>query len=145
MHSDVTSSSSLIAFNVYDRSSPDHGFLGTVQVKPVLIHDHTVDGWYKLKPFENEPVTGEMRVQITFEQYKTKHPLTPKSFEFLKLIGRGTFGKVFQVRKRDTHRIYAMKVSWCLWSLPGHGRGFPLRPDLSRTRNSAIRLPTFAC
>lgn len=51
-----------------------------------------------------------MRIQITYEQYKTKHALTPRDFEFLKLIGRGTFGKVFQVRKKDTRRIYAMKV-----------------------------------
>jgi len=36
--------------------------------------------------------------------------LTPRDFEFLKLIGRGTFGRVFQVRKKDTRRIYAMKV-----------------------------------
>ncbi|KAF8076149.1 kinase-like domain-containing protein [Lyophyllum atratum] len=107
---DVTSEESLITFNVYDRSVEDQGFLGTVQVKPILVHDHTVDQWYKLKPFENEVVSGEMRVQITFEQYKTKRALTPRDFEFLKLIGRGTFGKVFQVRKRDTKRIYAMKV-----------------------------------
>ncbi|KAG6829319.1 hypothetical protein H0H92_004922 [Tricholoma furcatifolium] len=107
---DVTSEESLITFNVYDRSVEDQGFLGTVQVKPILVHDHTVDQWYKLKPFENEVVNGEMRIQITFEQYKTKRALTPRDFEFLKLIGRGTFGKVFQVRKRDTKRIYAMKV-----------------------------------
>ncbi|RDB23235.1 Serine/threonine-protein kinase sck1 [Hypsizygus marmoreus] len=107
---DVTSEESLITFNVYDRSVEDQGFLGTVQIKPILVHDHTVDQWYKLRPFENEVVSGEMRVQITFEQYKTKRALTPRDFEFLKLIGRGTFGKVFQVRKRDTKRIYAMKV-----------------------------------
>ncbi|KAG6833790.1 hypothetical protein H0H87_001222 [Tephrocybe sp. NHM501043] len=107
---DVTSEESLITLNVYDRAVEDQGFLGTVQVKPILVHDHTVDQWYKLKPFENEVVSGEMRVQITFEQYKTKRALTPRDFEFLKLIGRGTFGKVFQVRKRDTKRIYAMKV-----------------------------------
>ncbi|KAI6097414.1 kinase-like domain-containing protein [Pisolithus croceorrhizus] len=107
--SDVTSEDSVVTFSVYDRVS-DHHFLGTVQIKPVLIHDHTVDQWYKLLPLENEVVTGEMRVQITFEQYKTKRALTPRDFEFLKLIGRGTFGKVFQVRKRDTKRIYAMKV-----------------------------------
>ncbi|KAJ7086659.1 kinase-like domain-containing protein [Mycena epipterygia] len=107
---DVTSEASLITFNVYDRAVLEHGFLGTVQIKPVLIHDHTVDQWYKLRPFENEVVSGEMRVQVTFEQYKTKRALTPRDFEFLKLIGRGTFGKVFQVRKKDTKRIYAMKV-----------------------------------
>ncbi|KAG1755934.1 kinase-like domain-containing protein [Suillus lakei] len=108
-YSDVTSEESLISFNLYDRVA-EHLFLGTVQIKPVLIHDHTVDQWYKLRPFENEVVSGEMRVQITFEQYKTKRALTPRDFEFLKLIGRGTFGKVFQVRKCDTKRIYAMKV-----------------------------------
>ncbi|CAA7260185.1 unnamed protein product [Cyclocybe aegerita] len=107
---DVTSEESLITFNVYDRSLSDQGFLGTLQIKPVLLHDHTVDQWYKLRPYEDEIVSGEMRVQITYEQYKTKRALTPRDFEFLKLIGRGTFGKVFQVRKKDTHRIYAMKV-----------------------------------
>ncbi|OBZ70028.1 Serine/threonine-protein kinase sck1 [Grifola frondosa] len=107
---DVTSEESAITFSIYDRSLPDHGFLGTVQIKPVLVHEHTVDQWYKLLPFESEPVSGEMRVQITFEANKTKRALTPRDFEFLKLIGRGTFGRVFQVRKRDTKRIYAMKV-----------------------------------
>ncbi|KJA24514.1 hypothetical protein HYPSUDRAFT_122251, partial [Hypholoma sublateritium FD-334 SS-4] len=107
---DVTSEHSLITLNVYDRAVSDQGFLGTVQIKPLLIHDHTVDQWYKLRPFEDEVVSGEMRVQITYEQFKTKRALTPRDFEFLKLIGRGTFGKVFQVRKRDTKRIYAMKV-----------------------------------
>ncbi|KAG5220793.1 Serine/threonine-protein kinase [Salix suchowensis] len=104
-------------------------FPGAVQVKPILKHDHTVDEWYKyvfvnfyrdftsssalsprLRPLENEEINGDMRLQITYEQYKTKRALTPRDFEFLKLIGRGTFGKVFQVRKRDTKRIYAMKV-----------------------------------
>ena len=42
--------------------------------------------------------------------HQTKHALTPRDFEVLKLIGRGTFGRVFQVRKKDTKRIYAMKV-----------------------------------
>lgn len=41
---------------------------------------------------------------------QTKRALVPRDFEFLKLIGRGTFGRVFQVRKKDTRRIYAMKV-----------------------------------
>ncbi|WOL16331.1 serine/threonine-protein kinase AtPK2/AtPK19-like [Canna indica] len=31
-------------------------------------------------------------------------------FESLKLVGKGAFGKVFQVRKRGTSEIYAMKV-----------------------------------
>jgi serum/glucocorticoid-regulated kinase 2 len=31
-------------------------------------------------------------------------------FELLKVIGKGSFGKVMQVRKKDTSRIYAMKI-----------------------------------
>jgi len=37
-------------------------------------------------------------------------PIGPDDFELLYLIGKGSFGKVFQVRKKDTGRIYAMKV-----------------------------------
>ncbi|KAF5363555.1 hypothetical protein D9756_000848 [Leucocoprinus leucothites] len=138
---DITSEDSQITCNVYDRAVADQGFLGAVKIKPVLVHDHTVDDWFKLQPIENEVITGEIRVQVTFEQYKvgspphlstilwrsslssfgslsipafgllsTRRALTPRDFEFLKLIGVGTFGKVFQVRKRDTRRIYAMKV-----------------------------------
>lgn len=45
--SDVTSEDSVITFNIYDRAAEDQGFLGTLQIKPALIHDHTVDQWYK--------------------------------------------------------------------------------------------------
>ncbi|KAI9066755.1 Pkinase-domain-containing protein [Trametes sanguinea] len=108
---DVTSEQSVVTLSVYDRSQSEHAFLGSVQIKPALVHEHTVDQWYKLQPFsENVTVTGEIRVQITFEANKTRRALTPRDFEFLKLIGRGTFGRVFQVRKKDTKRIYAMKV-----------------------------------
>jgi len=36
--------------------------------------------------------------------------IRPDDFEFLKVIGRGSFGKVMQVRKKDTGEIYAMKI-----------------------------------
>jgi serine/threonine protein kinase len=66
---------------------------------------------------------------VSFEKYKvrnsnlaliadelngsqTKPALNPRDFEFLKLIGRSALGKVFQVRKKDTKRLYAMKVLW---------------------------------
>ncbi|KAH7343931.1 kinase-like domain-containing protein [Rhizoctonia solani] len=135
---DVTQDTTPITFTVYDRQEEDEAFLGMLELKPVLKHDHTVDQWIKLRPRESEPVTGEIRVQITYEQFQvslsvlspspdlmstrrppilgftpieqTRRALTPRDFEFLKLIGRGTFGRVFQVRKKDTRRIYAMKV-----------------------------------
>ena len=36
--------------------------------------------------------------------------MTNESFELLKVVGKGSFGKVMQVRKKDTGRIYAMKI-----------------------------------
>ena len=40
----------------------------------------------------------------------TRKRLTPDDFEMLCLVGQGAFGKVFQVRKRDSGSVYAMKV-----------------------------------
>lgn len=31
-------------------------------------------------------------------------------FELLRVIGKGSFGKVFQVTKKDTGKVYALKV-----------------------------------
>lgn len=50
-----------------------------------------------------------MRLQVKFQK-TDKKTYGPEDFQILKLIGKGTFGQVFQVRKRDTQRIYAMKV-----------------------------------
>ena len=36
--------------------------------------------------------------------------LTIEQFDLLKVIGKGSFGKVMQVRKKDTQRVYALKT-----------------------------------
>ena len=46
-YTDVTSEQSVVTFSVYDRALSEQPFLGTVQIKPALVHDHTVDQWYK--------------------------------------------------------------------------------------------------
>jgi serine/threonine protein kinase SCH9 len=48
-------------------------------------------------------------LRISFQKTEKKH-YGPRDFQILKLIGKGTFGQVFQVRKKDTGQIYAMKV-----------------------------------
>lgn len=49
-----------------------------------------------------------------FEENKSgeaeKKKLTQADFELMNLIGKGSFGKVIQVKKKDTGDIYAMKV-----------------------------------
>jgi len=41
---------------------------------------------------------------------RTQEKVTKEDFELLNVIGKGSFGKVLQVRKKDTGKIYAMKV-----------------------------------
>lgn len=36
--------------------------------------------------------------------------ISAKDFEYKKVIGRGSFGKVYLVRKKDSQRPYAMKI-----------------------------------
>jgi len=47
------------------------------------------------------------------EKAKVQRPpvkVTADDFQLLKVIGKGSFGKVMQVKKKDTGKIYAMKV-----------------------------------
>jgi len=107
---DVVGDHSEIDISVYDRSNGE-AFLGHVRFCPNLVeYEHPYDAWFTLEPRDGEEyVTGEIHLKINFHKIDKKH-FGPEDFEILKLIGKGTFGQVFQVRKRDTRRIYAMKV-----------------------------------
>ncbi|OCK85822.1 kinase-like protein [Lepidopterella palustris CBS 459.81] len=108
---DVVGDHSEIDISVYDRSNSE-AFLGHVRFCPNLVeYEHPYDGWFTLESRDGEDdyVTGEIHLKINFHKTDKKH-FGPEDFEILKLIGKGTFGQVFQVRKRDTRRIYAMKV-----------------------------------
>jgi protein-serine/threonine kinase len=108
---DVVGGQSEIDISVYDRFNGE-AFLGHVRFCPNLVeYEHPYDGWFALEPREGEsaPVSGEIRLCINFQKIEKRH-YGPEDFEILKLIGKGTFGQVFQVRKKDTRRIYAMKV-----------------------------------
>ena len=69
--------------------------------------------------------TGQMKVGVNFVEVRQDR-LSIDDFELLKVVGKGSFGKVMQVqyvktfsncnsaltpyRKKDTHRIYALKT-----------------------------------
>ncbi|KAF2156743.1 serine/threonine-protein kinase YPK2/YKR2 [Myriangium duriaei CBS 260.36] len=53
--------------------------------------------------------TGSMRLGVKFVENRQRS-LKIEDFELLKVVGKGSFGKVMQVQKRDTHRIYALKT-----------------------------------
>ncbi|KAF1842470.1 Pkinase-domain-containing protein [Cucurbitaria berberidis CBS 394.84] len=108
---DVIGDHAEIDVSVYDRSNGE-AFLGHVRFCPNLVeYNEPYDGWFPLEPREGdgEKVTGEIHLKLNFHKVEKRH-YGPEDFEILKLIGKGTFGQVFQVRKRDTRRIYAMKV-----------------------------------
>ncbi|KAF2432740.1 kinase-like protein [Tothia fuscella] len=109
---DVVGEHSEIDVSVYDRSNQE-AFLGHVRFCPRLIDsDKPLDGWFPLEPREGEDgqnITGDIHLRINFMKTDKKH-YGPEDFQILKLIGKGTFGQVFQVRKKDSGRIYAMKV-----------------------------------
>ncbi|KAG0261348.1 hypothetical protein DFQ27_003052 [Actinomortierella ambigua] len=85
-------------------------FLGQVKLRPTEVHNKTIDSWFRLQGRESgESVTGEVRVTIKYQAMKSRH-LAADDFDVLRVLGVGSFGKVYQVQKRDTGRIYAMKV-----------------------------------
>ncbi|OCT47061.1 Serine/threonine-protein kinase sck1 [Cladophialophora carrionii] len=107
---DVVSDQSELDVTVYDRQSET--FLGHVRLCLKLTEQNpTLEGFFRLEPrsAEDQDISGEIHIQMHFQKVEKKH-FGPNDFQILKLIGKGTFGQVYQVRKKDTGRIYAMKV-----------------------------------
>lgn len=52
---------------------------------------------------------GYIKLKCEFVETRQKS-LNIDDFELLKVVGKGSFGKVMQVMKKDTHRIYALKT-----------------------------------
>jgi serum/glucocorticoid-regulated kinase 2 len=53
--------------------------------------------------------TGKIRIGVEYIENRTRS-LKIEDFELLKVVGKGSFGKVMQVKKKDTQRIYALKT-----------------------------------
>lgn len=53
--------------------------------------------------------TGSIRVGVKFVENRQRS-LKIEDFDLLKVVGKGSFGKVMQVMKKDTQRIYALKT-----------------------------------
>lgn len=101
---------------IYKRS---HSLVGpstpvsqSLQLSKLTIHE--TDSSLELLECASE-VTGDLESSTCFTE--THDSISEKcevmglsDFEVLKLVGKGAFGKVFQVKKRGTSEIYAMKV-----------------------------------
>ncbi|BFZ53818.1 Serine/threonine-protein kinase [Savitreella phatthalungensis] len=78
--------------------------LGTAKIIPTFVDGKLMTEWFALS---GGP--GQIQVSILY-QGNTKGNLTIDAFDLLKVVGKGSFGKVMQVRKKDTNRIYALKT-----------------------------------
>ncbi|KAF8133780.1 kinase-like domain-containing protein [Boletus edulis] len=81
-------------------------FMGGIKFTPDFDNVGTVghDQWYDL-------TGGNAKIQIGVAyQPSSGQSLTIDEFELITVIGKGSFGKVMQVRKHDTMRIYALKT-----------------------------------
>lgn len=58
---------------------------------------------------ESKVLPGKIQVTIDFKPI-IKKSLSIEEFDLLKVIGKGSFGKVMQVIKKDTKQIYALKT-----------------------------------
>ncbi|KIJ64521.1 hypothetical protein HYDPIDRAFT_154129 [Hydnomerulius pinastri MD-312] len=81
-------------------------FMGGIKFTPDFDNIGTVgqDQWYDLTGG-----TGKIQIGVAY-QPSSGQSLTIDDFELITVIGKGSFGKVMQVRKRDTMRIYALKT-----------------------------------
>jgi len=53
--------------------------------------------------------TGMLKISFEYVENPTTR-LSIDDFELLKVLGQGAFGKVMQVQKKDTNRVYALKT-----------------------------------
>lgn len=145
-HSDVFGNDTDIDMQVYDRSDLDATFLGSVSFRPELIepllHD---EKWHSLRSHvggESPNITGKVLLSIDFQKTE-KNNYGPEDFQITKLIGKGTYGQVYQMQKKDTHQLYAVKV----WSKTAMGRvlkGSPKTGDSWYSRPLVFRMPFIA-
>ncbi|KII86751.1 hypothetical protein PLICRDRAFT_55660 [Plicaturopsis crispa FD-325 SS-3] len=77
--------------------------MGGVKFVPDFNNFGTQNQWYDLSG------GGKIQIGVAY-QPSTGQSLTIDAFELITVIGKGSFGKVMQVRKRDTSRIYALKT-----------------------------------
>ncbi|GJE98501.1 Pkinase-domain-containing protein [Phanerochaete sordida] len=79
-------------------------FMGGIRFTPDFDDMPTQEQWYDLTGG-----SGRIQIGIAFRP-SSGASLTIDDFELITVIGKGSFGKVMQVRKRDTSRIYALKT-----------------------------------
>ena len=86
--------------------------LGSVIIPIPTVYEKMVDLWLAVHPPVPLPQgrsPGQIHLQMSLTKPAEK-AISMDDFELMKVLGKGSFGKVMQVRKKDTGRVYAMKI-----------------------------------
>lgn len=99
-----------VEISLYAPGEKEDTLVGTLNFNPTYLDQKLTDEWLEIQPSipTQNPIVA--RVLVLFKTNQKNKSLTIDDFELLKVIGKGSFGKVMQVRKRDSNRIYAMKI-----------------------------------
>lgn len=65
-------------------------------------------------------------VNLDTQKKKAQLSIGFKDFEFIKMLGKGAYGGVYLVKKKNSNDIYAMKVIDCSGKVIRGGRRSPL-------------------
>eukprot|EP01118_Nematostelium_gracile_P014786 TRINITY_DN5840_c0_g1_i1.p1 TRINITY_DN5840_c0_g1~~TRINITY_DN5840_c0_g1_i1.p1 ORF type:complete len:347 (-),score=82.70 TRINITY_DN5840_c0_g1_i1:720-1760(-) len=111
---DISNGCSHMFVNIYGTNSGEANseglLLGQLMVTiSTLQHGKSVDQWFKLA--SNQPgkeIAAELHVKLQLTN--TVRNITVDDFKPIRVVGKGTFAKVMMVQKKDTNRLYAMKI-----------------------------------
>jgi len=108
---DVTSSSGELQVSVWDKGTKT--FLGHVKIRLSTLEagkEHRQ--WFKLIPRQwKDKVKGSVELVVEYTAMdRGENRLSVDNFDLLKVLGKGSFGKVMLVQKKDTGCLYAMKT-----------------------------------
>ncbi|KAI3473047.1 hypothetical protein Pfo_030016 [Paulownia fortunei] len=98
---------------IYNRS---HSLVGPSSLKPSGLAIHETEDPLRLVDGVKNVTIKDQDLSMNKSVSEVCHNLMKilavglEDFEVLKVVGQGAFGKVYQVRKRGTSEIYAMKV-----------------------------------
>lgn len=103
---DINDARSDVGFALYDFDT----FLGGSRriisdLSDEKLHDFTL----KLYNRNGETIRAELKIKLHYT-YENAKPISADDFDVMRVLGRGSFGKVLQVRKQGTSCVYAMKV-----------------------------------
>ncbi|KAL2887855.1 Serine/threonine-protein kinase gad8 [Ceratocystis lukuohia] len=93
----------------------DDIFLGAVRLNPLFesldtgVSKNDEKGFGGVNWVDIQHGTGKLQIGVRFVENQASK-LSIDDFDLLKVVGKGSFGKVMQVRKKDTNRIYALKT-----------------------------------